>query len=591
MIDRLRRDPGLLALAVAMIVTAALYLPTLGRGLTNYDDAWLIRDNWIVTDPSWASLRAIAFDLGRETRFVLGAEYLPVRDLSVMLDHVAWGDWYGGFHLTNLVLYLAAIVTWFGAMCAFGVDRRVAGLMALVWALHPSHAESVAWLTERKGLLAALLSGVAVLGFARYRAGARSWWLAVAALAAVAAVWSKAPAAFALAALAGLELVYPAHRRSWRRSAFGLGVIAVVGIAAFVPVVVVATDAAVIGTVDHAPDGWLAMSIGLHGFYVRLAAMAVANAASYPIATVGPSAIDLVIGAAVLAIVLAVAVVPTRGKWRPSADLRAAAILWLACWFPVSRLVLPLSNVLVADRYMLFATLGTALAVATGLVWIANARLRLLLVAAIVLAASLRTLDAQSNWRDSQTLWQRAVESNPHDGNAWSMYSDALLESGDPTRALEVLRVGLRHSRSPRLLLRKAIMTVRFGQRPDAVRTMREAAEAGEPRAMSNLALMLLEDGQLDEALAWARRGTTALPMYAAGHRSHGKVALAARQPEEALAAFEHAYALEPRYLGNRLNLGLALSELGRNDEARQHFEACLDDPALGARARAALHR
>ena len=62
-------------------------------------------------------------------------------------------------------------------------------------------------------------------------------------------------------------------------------------------------------------------------------------------------------------------------------------------------------------------------------------RVRWLLVGAIALAASARTLDARSNWRDGLSVWQRAVASNPHDGDAWSMYVDAVAKTGDDERS------------------------------------------------------------------------------------------------------------------------------------------------------------
>ena len=68
---------------------------------------------------------------------------------------------------------------------------------------------------------------------------------------------------------------------------------------------------------------------------------------------------------------------------------------------------------------------------------------------------------------------------------------------------------------------------------------MRRAAEAGEYRAMANLALLLHDDGKLDEALTWARRSVQRAPLYASGQRARGKIALAANRADEALAAFE----------------------------------------------------
>ncbi len=77
--------------------------------------------------------------------------------------------------------------------------------------------------------------------------------------------------------------------------------------------------------------------------------------------------------------------------------------------------------------------------------------------------------------------------------------------------------------------------------------------------------------------------------MYPNGHRVLGKVLLAAHRPDEALAAWQRAYALEPGNLANRFNLALALLALHRAADARAHLEACLADPALAPKARELL--
>ena len=584
--ERWRRDPGLVLLGLALLAAALLYAPTIGRGLLDYDDTWLVRDNWIVTEPSWSSLSSIWFDLSRDTRFTLGAEYLPIRDMSLMLDHLLWGSWYGGYHLTNTLLYLGAIAAWFAALDAFGVDRKVLGVMALLWALHPTHAESVAWVAERKGVLGAMFAGVAALGYARFRAGRPARWLVIAAVATVCAVWSKALSAFAIAALGGLELVLPAQRASWRRSLVGLGVVGVVGLAAFAPVVATAIDESVVGAGGApAPAGWLSMALGILGFDLRAAALLVRSSPSYPIAIAGPSVVDIAIGAVGLVALIALAVVPARGRFRPPPELRAAAVLWLFTWFPSSRLVLPLKAVLVADRYLLLPTLGIALAIAAGITRIADVRARRALLVTIVLAASLRAMDAQTNWRDDVTLWQRAASANPKDGNAWSMYAESLMEIGRNDIAFDVIREGLSHGRWPRLLLRKALLAVWGASREQAIGAMRDAAVAGEPRAMMNLGLLLLDRGRHTEALEWAKRGAAALPMHAPARRALGKVALASGHTDLALAEFTRALELEPRSTANRYNMGLVMITLRRFPEAREHLEAALVDPALAWRA------
>ena len=584
--SRLARDPGLAWVIAAIVVAAALYAPTLGRGLTNYDDPWLYTDNTIVQHASLAHLHAIFFDLTPAHRFTLGAEYLPVRDLSVTLDYALFDDWYPGFHATSLAIYLVAIALWFRALTELGIARATAGLAMMLWALHPSHVESVAWLAERKGVLGIAFAGAAVLGYARWRRGHGALNLVLGALAAACAVWSKAPAAFALAALGPLELVLPG-RDSWRRSLVGLVVLGSVTAAAFAPVLLVAREATVVGSGPHAEVGRAALVLGVHGLYAQLAAAIPDNAIVYPIASDGPTAVDLIVGALALALALAVAILPARGRWQPPPPLRAAAWLWLLGWFPVSHALLPLQNI-ATDRYLLVPTLGFTLALATLVHRAPRSAIRTLLVAVLVVAAAMRTYAAQQTWRDARTLWGRAVESDPHDASAWSHYADALDSEGDVQGALAVVAEGQREAPGPVLQLRQALLLREAGDTPGALAAMRAAAAGGQAKAMSNLALLELATDPTD-ALVWARRGAAADPLHAPAHRSHGKVALAAHQPAEALAAFTRAYELEPGYLGNRYNLALALIALDRGAEARPHLEACLGDPQLGPAARAQL--
>ncbi|MEJ7603180.1 MAG: hypothetical protein WKG01_35155 [Kofleriaceae bacterium] len=589
MIERLRKDAGLALLVLALLLAATLYAPTLGRGLVNYEDTWLYHDNFVLQDASLTSLRVMFFDLDVHSpaRLAVAPEYLPVRDLSVMLDFAVWGDWYPGFHLVNLALYLVAIGLAFAMFTAFGIDRKVAGLACLLWAIHPSHAESVAWLSERKGLLAAVFVGLVGLGYARFRAGGRTHWLILAAFASGCAVWSKAPAAFAIAALAGIELVAPAPRISWRRSLLGLGAIAVVSGLAFVPVLIMAAEAAVVGGSSAVPGGWAEIIVGTHGFYLQLAAMTVQNAIAYPISDIGPSAGQVTLGALGLA-ALAAGLMPRLGRHRVPPEVRAGAVWWLAGWLPFSHLLVPLHMVAVADRYALFLTIGFALVVAAAVVRIPRALIRNAVVVALVVLAAVRTFDAQGSWASSLALWERAVTSNPADGVAWSMFAEALDSAGEPALAEAAVEQGLTHSQEPRLLMRRGLLLLGRGDRAGAMPAFRAAAEAGEPRAMANLALLELESGRIAEALGWARRGAAAAPHLAHARRTHGKVALTAKLHEEALTAFQWAYAIEPSAV-NRYNLAITLVELGRIAEAMPHLEACAADAQIGDVAKRVL--
>lgn len=568
---------------VAIVAAFLLYVPTLGRGLVNYDDPWLYADNHLLQHVSWSGIVTVFTDLDSPSRFSLSPEYLPVRDLSVMADYAIWGHHYGGFHLTNILIYSAAIALWLAALRGFGVPAAIAATALVIWAVHPSHAESVAWLAERKGLLGMAWSGASAFAYTRWRASGRARWLALAMLAGVAAVWSKAIAAFAVGAIAGLELVAPAEGQSRRRGVLGVVVIGVAALLAYIPVVLLATRWDIVGSgADVLPASRAAAVVGVHGFYLELTAGVIGDAVSYGISNAGPSIVDLVMGALGFVAIIA-------ALWRGDRVIRIAAVIWLFGWLPVGHLLLPLQMVFVADRYLLVPSLGAALAIAWLLAKL-QPRMRAIATVLVVIGFMLRAFVAQSAWADNEELWNRAIVSNPADGNAWAMYLEALDASGHPEDAAAIVDEALAHSRLPRLVMHAALTQQALHHDAQALALMAEAASHGEPRAMANYANMLAERGQLEEALRWARYATTAAPSYANGHRIRGKVArLIDQHSVESLHAFERAYSLDPGDPVNRYNLGIAYMDAKRTADARTLLESCLAEPRVARAARVAL--
>ena len=85
-----------------------------------------------------------------------------------MLDHELYGMNAAGYHWTNVLLHLL------GTLVLFAVLRRMtgrllcSGLVAGLFALHPFHVESVAWVAERKDVLSGLFWMLGLWGYARY---------------------------------------------------------------------------------------------------------------------------------------------------------------------------------------------------------------------------------------------------------------------------------------------------------------------------------------------------------------------------------------------------------------------------------------
>jgi hypothetical protein len=114
-----------------------LYLRTATYGFVLHDDPWLIRDNRLLHELSTASVWRVLSDFSPEQRYRLGAEYLPVRDLSVMLDYAVYGDWVGGHHVTQVLLYAGVCAVLPSLVLALFESRPLAWLTGLLFATHP----------------------------------------------------------------------------------------------------------------------------------------------------------------------------------------------------------------------------------------------------------------------------------------------------------------------------------------------------------------------------------------------------------------------------------------------------------------------
>ena len=150
------------ALLVLAVLTGLVYGPVGGHDFVNYDDAEYVYENPRV-------LAGLTLD-GVRWAFTEShaANWHPLTWLSHMADVELFGAAPGRHHLVNVVLHVLNALLCFAFLRAATGAAWPSTLVAALFALHPLRVESVAWISERKDLLAGTFFFLTLLAYARY---------------------------------------------------------------------------------------------------------------------------------------------------------------------------------------------------------------------------------------------------------------------------------------------------------------------------------------------------------------------------------------------------------------------------------------
>ena len=158
-----RRGAAILAALSLMLITLAAYWPVTSCGFVWDDDRHVINNTAL---RSVEGLEHIWWPIGKDLLYPISTQYYPVVYTSLWLDYQAWGLNPTGYHVTNILLHaIAVILLW---LVLRHLRMPGAWVAAAVFALHPVHVESVAWITERKNVLSGVLYLGAALAYLRW---------------------------------------------------------------------------------------------------------------------------------------------------------------------------------------------------------------------------------------------------------------------------------------------------------------------------------------------------------------------------------------------------------------------------------------
>jgi protein O-mannosyl-transferase len=537
------RRREILAGICLLAITLAAYAPVFRYGLVDYDDIAYITDN--------PSVRAGLTLGGAQWAFTTGymANWHPLTWLSHMLDVQLFGDAAGGYHAINLFLHALNTLLLFGVFRSMTGSLERSAFVAALFAVHPMHVESVAWVAERKDVLSTLFWLLAMWAYSSYARAPR--WSSYATVAACLALGllSK-PMVVTLPCVLLLLDVWPLRRPLRAGLLWEKLPLFALALASSVVTVIAQRRGGAMVRVDLVPLPVRATNaIVAYAQYIRKMLWPVDLAAMYPMSRGFPDPVAL---SAAVALLIAITALAVRERRRYPYVL----VGWL--WF-LGTLVPVIGVVQVgvqsmADRYSYIPLVGLFLLVVWGVsdlsarVPVARVPLRVAAVVTVLFCVVL-SLRQVRYWRSSELLWTRAMEVTPDNYFAQANLAYVLWRDGRSAEAIPLFRQSLRI-------------------RPDFA------------EVHNNLGVALADQGELGEARSHFREAVRVDPSYAVGRDNLAAIERRLRVLDSALAGVARDTLTIPRGVAARNELGAALAAQGRfADAAKQFREAIRIDP------------
>jgi hypothetical protein len=155
---------NLLIIAFISSLVLIIYSRTVLYGFVYIDDLQFVVNNPYLSQGFSKANLIWAFTSSTD----ISKYYIPVTWLSLILDYYLYGLHPGGFHFTNLLLHLSNSVLLFISLLKFTNRPYLCTIVACLFAVHPLHVESVAWISERKDVLSTFFFLLTILSYYYY---------------------------------------------------------------------------------------------------------------------------------------------------------------------------------------------------------------------------------------------------------------------------------------------------------------------------------------------------------------------------------------------------------------------------------------
>jgi protein O-mannosyl-transferase len=544
------------------LISLVVFGQTIGYDFVNFDD-----DLYVYNVPA---IKAGLTRNGMASAFISphASNWHPLTTISHMLDCQLYGLNAGGHHATNVLLHTIAV------LLLFRVLRQITGavwkcaIVAALFAVHPLHVESVAWVSERKDVLSAVFFLLMLNAYARYaRATSIARYLVVAVLF-VAGLMSK-PMLVSVPIVLLLLDYWPLRRFEQSSSTTGK----TQGLSSNqrrrirrlflekVPLLILSAGACIVtfvlqkratGAIPPLPFLWRVQNaFASYVIYVWKTLWPTHLAVFYPHPNDTLAIWEVILTAGFLLAVTCAAIVLRRE--RPY--LFTGWFWYLGMLVPVIGLV-QVGEQGHADRYVYLPQIGLFLLA----VWLVadvtevrqfRSRLAVATALAIILALAWAAFIQTSYWRNSETLWSHALAVTSDNDVAHNNLGYLCNERGELDKAISHFEAASK--------IRSAKRDVHY--------------DLGSAFVQMNLADALARKGLSDEAMVHYQAAIELQPYYANAYYNRGSVLLAKGRIDEAIADLEKTLQIQPNDADAHTGLGNAFLRKGSLQEAIAHYK------------------
>ncbi len=581
-----------LVLLPALLIAVILYLNTLS-GKFVYDDVPQITRNTLIQDGSnlW---RAMSSDVWAFKRGDAAASnyWRPTFVLWLMVNFRLFGLDTFGWHLLNILLHAGVVALAFFFLRRLNLSHWVAGAIALLFAAHPVHTESVAWISGSPDLVlsAALLASMQFVARLARRETKAGWALA---------------GLFYLIALGAKEIavVYPLivfvllWRAGGERDDVGLPASKALRIAlpfAALAILYLIVRQLILGGLAQYPEGGANISSVILSapmvftFYLRQLIFPYWIGPSYPLRALTSANIGLMNFVIPLLVSLIV------GGWmiwrsRQNKTARIGLALFVLPLLPAMNIAAFLPEQLVHDRYLYLPVLGFLMMAVPPLALLLEQSMSsrpwlVYAVAAVVCVPfGLQTIRYNRAWLSNEALWQKGIETDPTAAWNYMQYGAEMYEQKRFAEAIPYFDRALGITPMPLSFLGRGRSLLELQRFDEGQRDLRAITSRGEKQipphvlylAYEALAVSNERQGKLEEASRILEEARTKLPQYRAALTE--KLAVILYQTGRKQEAYDqlvsvHSQAKQETLPESRLvsyRIGLLAAELGKPNEAR----------------------